>query len=442
MKRVWVLALVLLGCDGIGRPIVGNKPIVDGGEDEQCDVTPACRSLRTVEPAAFVVEPERLRPPVHADCDADGVPDAADNCPGVPNEAQAARACGASHRNCERLRNGETNLEGADLRGCRIDEPIVAPPALSFRGADLSCASITLTATAPVDGSAHTLDVSGGKLEGTSLQVESGLAAVTVDLGRSELRNAFIRGSGGARLSVRESVLEAVTLALEPGGGVESSAPALEITECNVERSVVHEASGAWPGRVRVERSTVRDTTFDVAVLDLVGGLVQESSLGASELVALDVELTGSAVSARYGAFSMCDLRDVIFARCDDLHLMGGRLIDIDVPLCEPERFRVLEAEVIGANLAGGLWLIESRLASSVLGGGDASTTLTEGSELDAVTICDLGAAAFRGGELRCVKCDEHAFMDGTSVCLQGAHIFERGCPAIELAPECGPLEG
>ena len=58
-------------------------------------------------------------------------------------------------------------------------------------------------------------------------------------------------------------------------------------------------------------------------------------------------------------------------------------------------------------------------------------------SELDGVSLCDLGAAAIIGGEIRCVRCEEDAFMSGASVCVSGATIFERGCPAIELALTC-----
>lgn len=431
----FVLLVALSACDGLGRPIVGTKPILDGGDDERCEVTPACAPVRAADPSSFIVSAEERTPPVRADCDADGVADAVDNCPGVPNADQDASACADANASCGRLHEGVANLAGADLRGCRLDEPLAAPAGLTLQGADLSCASLSIVA--PDTAQAHTLDVSGANLGGATLAFDSAFAAVIVDLGRSELRGSFVRASGAVRLRARESVLANATLVLEPGGAAHDPSPALELTASDVDGSTIYEAPAPWPGRVRVERSSVRATTFDVSVLDLVASAVVGSNLGATDLFALDVELTASAVSVRYGAFSMCDLRDVIFARCEDLHLTGGVLEDVDVPLCEPDRLRIVEAAIVGARIAGGLHLVESDLGASILGGGPASVVHTEGADLDAVTICDLGAAAFRGGELRCVKCAADAFMGGTSVCLGGARVVERGCPAIELAPEC-----
>jgi hypothetical protein len=186
-----------------------------------------------------------------------------------------------------------------------------------------------------------------------------------------------------------------------------------------------------------VERSTVTSTTFEVGVLDLVGVTATISHIGAEELLALDSELTRTAVSTRYGAFAACHLRDVVFARCVDLHVAGGLVEAIDVPACEPDRFRIEEAEVLGARIGGGLWLVDGALASSAVGAGPSSALHTTEAELDAVTICDLGAGAFVGGELRCVKCEDDAFMNGSNVCLSGSRIFERACRALEFAPEC-----
>ena len=434
LRALW-LVLALTACDGLGRPIVGTQPIPDGGSDEACEVTPACVPVRTVDPGLFMIPAERLVPPVREDCDADGVTDAMDTCVGVPNERQGTQECAAARASCDALRSGSPDLAGADLRGCRIDEPLEVRPGLSLRGADLSCASLTIVE--PAGAAPHVLDLTQANLTGASLAIESEVAPVIVDVGRSQLRDTFLRATGGVRLQARESVLANATLALEPGGSAFSSAPLLEITASDLDNCALHEAPSAWPGRVRIERSSMRATTIDVAVLELVGASVISSNLGASELFALDAELTSSAVSVGYGAMSMCELRDVIFARCEDLLLTGGMLQNIDVPLCEPDHLRIVEADVVDAHLAGGVWLIDSSLSASILGGGPTSTAHTTESDLDAVTICDLGAAAFEGGELRCVKCEADAFMNGTSVCLAGAHVIERGCPAIELAPEC-----
>ncbi len=436
MRALVLAAILLAGCDGLGRGIVGPRPLVDAGADDQCDVTPACRPLRTVDPAALVIPDERLAPPRYADCDADGVEDEMDVCPGVPNEEQLDE-CAAARFACERLRAGDTNASYEDLRGCRIEEPIEVAPGFSLARADLSCSSFSFVASS----AQGMLDLTQARLTNASLTLSSDDAWI-VDATRAQLTGTFVRLAGGARLRGRDAVLTDARVVVEPGpaAGTDPS-PAVELTAANVEASTFFEAPSAWPGRVRVERSTVRDTTFAVRVLDLVGPMpVQGSTLGAAELLGLDLELTTVRVRADYAAIAGSDLRDVVFATCDDLLITGSTVEDVDVPACEPDRFRIVESDVIGANLAGGFLIQGSYVGASVIGGGATTVGQTVESELDAVTICDLGAAAFRGGELRCVKCEEDAFMYGASVCLAGAHIFERGCPAIELAPECsGP---
>lgn len=434
LRALW-LVLALSACEGLGRPIVGTEPLPDGGDGRRCEVTPACVPVRTVDPALFTIPAERLMPPVLGDCDGDLVDDAMDSCVGVPNETQGTQDCAAAQEGCDRLRAGALDLEGADLRGCRVEAPIEIEPGFSLRGADLTCASLTFVE--PAARERYTIDASSTTLSGASLAFHAPLAAVIVDLERSELSSTLVRASGGARLRAHEATLRNTALALEPGDGARDPSPALEITASDLEACAIHEAPSAWPGRVRIERSSVRSTTFDVAALELVGGRVSASHIGASELLALNLDLVTSAVNAPYAAFSMCDLMDVIFARCDDLLLAGGHITSVDIPECQPDRLYAVEATLTDAHIAGGLRLEASRLLSSTLGGGPTTTVHTSYSDLDAVTICDLGAAAFEGGELKCVKCEEDAFMNGTSVCLAGAHIVERGCPAIELAPEC-----
>src|SRR5690606_33382644 len=286
--RAVALVLLLAACDGLGRPVVGTRPVPDGGDDRTCEVTPACVPVRSADPSSFMVPLERRTPPVRRDCDADGVDDERDNCIGVPNEEQDPRVCAAAAADCSRLLAGATNLAGADLRGCRIDA-LSAPAGLTLRGANLRCASLAFTM--PEAAQMEALDVSQANLTGATLSFESE-AAIVVDLGRSELRDTFVRASGGVRLRARESVLASSTLVLEPGGRSHDPAPALELTASDVDSVAIYEAPAAWPGRVRIERSAMRATTLDVAVLDLVGGTVLTSNVGASELFALDVELT------------------------------------------------------------------------------------------------------------------------------------------------------
>ena len=172
-------------------------------------------------------------------------------------------------------------------------------------------------------------------------------------------------------------------------------------------------------------------------LLDLFEVTVSSSALSAAELDAQEIIVSVSSVRTARGAFASSRLTDVIFDGCSELRFSDSELADVDVPACPPEGIRVFRSELVGCNVAGGLELVESRYAAGVLGGGPESTLVSRASEVDGVRFCDLGAAAFFDGAIRCVSCDEHAFMDGTSVCVSGSSLFERGCPAIELSLTC-----
>lgn len=346
-----LLVLMLTACDGgLGRPVVGIRPSPDAGENQPCDLAPDCVPVRTVEPSAFSVPAERRVPPTHIDCDDDGFDDASDNCPGVPNEEQDPLACAAAQTACDDLKNGATNLEGADLRGCRWEGEVL--PGFTLRGANLRCANLTLK---PTEELTEGLDLSSTDLTNASLSITSE-SALVVDLSHSQVSGAFVETSGGVRLRIEEAELAHATIVLAPGGTSHDPAPALELRASKLESCVIHETPGPWPGQVRVERSTVDRTAFDVVALDVVVGAFLGSTLGAEELFLLDVGIQSSAVSTGYGAISMARLRDVIFARCEDLQFRGGLLREVDVALCEPDRLRIDSSSILQSRFAGGLF--------------------------------------------------------------------------------------
>jgi uncharacterized protein YjbI with pentapeptide repeats len=362
------------------------------------------------------------------------VDDRVDECPGVPAAASRGGDCAAARDACRRLREGATDLSGADLRGCRPEAPVAVQTALLLQGADLSCASLTLVG----GGAASAVDLSETTVEGARLEVRAA-GPLVLDVSRTTLRDASLRVGGGVRLFGDETILERVGVEVDPGGGVEApGGPAVELRRSNLRDVVLGEEAAGRPGRVRIDASDVRRSRLRLPVLDLVGVRLRGSRVDAAELSVHGEEVRGTQIRTAYGTFSSVELTDVIFDGCADLHFRDAGLFDVDVPRCAPGRLRVVGSEVLGSRLLGGLDAFEGEIAASVLGGGPESTFRTRDVELDGVTFCDPGAGAFFGGSLRCVRCDARAFMEGAAVCLGGAHLFERGCPALELAPECG----
>ncbi|MCB9594350.1 MAG: hypothetical protein H6719_16585 [Sandaracinaceae bacterium] len=433
MRRgaIALVALAALGCDGFGRPIVGPVGDGDGGAPRQCESSPGCRPVPQLADDHFDV-PHDPPEPTALDCDGDLVDDAIDNCLGVPNPTQGPTDCANASADCARLAAGETSLVGADLRGCRPG-PIALPGDLSLHGADLSCADLAFTAP---DGAYVDLREASVTSSRVSLSADR---PATLEVSRTTLRSSAVSVGGAARLLAQGAIFEQTSLFVLAGSGdVRGDAePALDVDASNLAQVTIWEAPARRAGRVRIERSSLTATRIDARVLSLYGVDVAASRLAADELDAQEIEATTSEIRTDRGAFASVSLSDVVFDRCVDLRFADSDLLGVDVPACEPERLHVFRSELDGCNLAGGAELVESIFLAGVLGGGPTTTLTARESELDGSRFCDLGAARFLGGELRCVHCDPDAFMEGASVCVSGTALFERGCPAVELAAAC-----
>ena len=437
MRSVVGLALALVvsavGCDGgLGRAVVGTRPVDDGGRSSMCAVTPACVPPETPSPAAFAIPPERLEPPRFDDCDADGTPDVEDPCPGV---AASEGGCDAARHACDRLQAGEGDLAGADLRGCRPADPVEVSAQLSLAGVDLSCASVRLRSSRAL--ASTSLDLIGARVRRSALSFESPGAWV-IELDGIEVRESFLRASGGARLHVEDGTLSDARVVLAPSGsGPGDASPALSLVGGTVDGTSVAEQSGPWPGGVRIDGATLSASTLSVMNLELSSATVMDSALDASSLIAVDADVSRSAIRAPYALLSGSTLGSVVFAQCADLSIVDSALEDVDVPACGPDRFRLSGSIVTDSRLGGGVVMMDGKLSVSVVGGVPGTSLHTERAELEAVTLCDLEAGVFRGGALRCIRCAPETFMDGMNVCIDGAALARRGCPPLEFAPSC-----
>lgn len=404
--------LLLVACDGVGAPIVGPLPVPEGS----CEVGPRCRPIRAVDPERFEVHVDAPRA-----CDPGEIPDEPDRCVADDVAPDGCRDRPA----CELLIAGQRDLRGADLRGCVAS--IADAGDLDLSGADLSCASIAIT----FGELPRTIELGGALLRGASLELGSA-GPLEVRADRAVLDGASLRMHGGARFSARGAALEGSVVAVAPGGG--ELAPSIEIVASHVVASAIVEERTGWPGRVRIERSTIFGATVRAQILELAGGAHEEVFIDAAEAHVLDVSLRASAVRADYAIFAAALLEDVIFDRCVELSFAACELVSVDVPSCEPDRLRVTGSMIAGSAIGGGAALIDTSIEASTIGWGAGGTLHTEGALLDGVGICDLAAAAFVESDLRCVRCDAGDFESG--VCADGP-ITERGCAAIELAPSC-----
>lgn len=430
-----LLLLCLVACDGgVGRPIVGHTPPPDAAVPMACAVQPACVPIRDVPEDHFAIldAMPRFHPP--ADCDADEVEDELDNCPGVFNPTQSPDDCASANDDCERLAAGEMSLAEADLRGCRIERPIPLSADMDLGGAQLACSELRFLAEAP-----RRLGLSQAELTSVHITVDG---PVDVSMNRTTLDRSALSLERGARVQLHDSILRNTGLWLDPEAAIERADPAgpgIDIARADLDNVTIREPASSRAARLRIDGSNLGGTAIAVPSLDLHASTVVSSRLWADDVSVQEAVVNTSQLRGDFVSIASAELSDVIFDRCVDLRVSDTTLTDVDVPACEPSRFRALRTDIEASRIEGGLELDDgSLLASVVVGAGPESAFVSRESVVNGVKFCDpLGGGAFLGGEIRCAGCDPRAFMDGVAVCVSGTSLFERGCPQIELAPSC-----
>jgi uncharacterized protein YjbI with pentapeptide repeats len=411
--------------------------VPDAGEDRFCEVGPMCRALRRL-PADHFDVPTSASSSVVFDCDDDSVEDAFDNCLGVPNPTQAARACAGARAACDRLRAGETALSNADLRGCVLDAPIEMAADLQLSGARIECSHIVLRASG---GSPRRIDLSRAQIRSASLTLIGDATPLEASLSDATVRETELSTEGTASLRGLGATFEDVGVYVHPAAEVvaieRTPFGAIDLSDASLSRVTLYEGASSRAARVRIESSTLTGCALNVQALSLVAVEASESRIAASELSALQLALRMSEVRAEVATIASSTLTDVVFDTCGEMRVTDSELGAVDLPACELGYASAFRTVFVGARVAGGLEVRESEIRGSVIGDGPTTTLVSRASVLDGTTFCELDAAAFYGGEIRCTRCADDAFMSGRSVCVDGTALYERGCPAIELAPGC-----
>lgn len=440
MRRALVLSLlVIAGCDGgLGRPIVGTVDTPDADSERTCEVQPACVPVRTVPEADFELAEQMppYSPPL--DCDADLVEDPEDNCPGVPNPTQSPQECADAVSDCARLRAGDRALRSADLRGCLLDGPIELMGDLDLSGIEgaptrLGCSALTFVAETPV-----TLYLDDAVANDVWLRFDG---PISVSVRRTTIDGSRVSLEGGASMTVDVGILRNTALWLDPRAQIPLSdgpAPNIDVRVSSLELITVHEPPSTRAARMRVDRSTISASTINVPSLEVIDGPIVGARLAAADLSLIGTEVTASSLRSDFLSISSAFLSDVVFARCVDVRVSDTTMSDVDVPTCEPERFRALRTIIEASRIEGGLAMNNGEIAASVVVGGPGTSFVERDATVNGVKFCGaLEAGFFLRGEIRCAGCDYETFMDGNAVCLSDTTLFERGCPAIELAPSC-----
>jgi hypothetical protein len=313
--RLWLaLVLPVLGCEGIGLPVVGTRG-PGAGQVFMCPVQgPVCES----DPGTAAP----LTPPLNPQLDLDA-------CGGVTAQ------CGEVGR-VDRCTLRST-LRQDEARGhgflCARAEFTVAPDAtlVRFRELSLERAELVISSDHPV-----------------TVEIERALSLAS----RIELRGPItLRFLANGRLS-ETRVFESVQLDV-PGAAAQRGA-ALELIESSASKLVV----GELRDRIAVIRSRLDQTQLFADDVLLDTSSVDSVTVVARELYAVQVQGRALSLQAARSAMSELTLAKLDVQRCESMLIAGSRVAGSSFGACL-DRLRIdrslVSDTVIAGNVEGNL---------------------------------------------------------------------------------------
>lgn len=365
-RALLLLALVsLLGCEGMGRELVGRRPGPEMLEEAECPPT-SC---------AVPDVPSDLAPALHTNSvDFDACGGLVDDC-----DAGSVTAAGASAR-----------------RGCfrvwTLDEQV--GEALERQA--FHCSALTAIGT----GGAQRVSAQGVTLTSTNLSFESAEPA-TFELRRANLVDVRILLQGPIAIHFIDSTLQDVRFELAPDAQVE------------VERGYANGLMVSGEGASRMGTVTLRRTRFDqshlrAATLRLESVVAYESDFDASVFQATDLTWGNGRLSTMDGLLSSAFLSKISVKKCEALTFIGSGVYDSELAPCEGP-LRLYKTTVEGSTLDGPIQADSSILQYNRFGAQSATDLIAWDTQIVMSALCDEQRSLVLGEKsaVSCTHCNK-----------------------------------
>lgn len=388
---------VLLGCDGVGRAVVGEHWL--GGARKICETPLPCASI-PLEPPSGVpegVEPVDLQTCTHvspAFCPS-GAVTGVGSCPDPSVNLQVSVADAQS----------TGVLRELSCRSVRLAPDPDASSELHVALRAWTDVRMEVASSEPL-----TLELAGGKLDHVSLSLRGPITLRLVDVsGGGDVR--VIADNGRAHVELLRASLSSVVLSVPEG-------------ELLLRRSWL-QGVAAQADRIDVESAYVRDAAWKTASLS-----------------ATDATLVRLRSEARRSVLAACNVEMTSFLACQSLSTIDGSLTDVQLSACADEA-AIYGSDVQRAQIEGDLILDRAGIYDSVLGVGEVGAITTWDSQLTNISFCADQQAIAVGGMTgaECVHCDVAPEPTEPDACLLDKGFLratKSSCPGLELPPECG----
>jgi uncharacterized protein YjbI with pentapeptide repeats len=393
-------AYLALGCNGVGRALVGERPVPQPGADICAEPTPACAAEPDAEP------PE-------------GVPDMA-----APIDLAA---CGAVRDASCAAEDPRAVGPNAAAPGCAAQGPSAvstnAVAALERR----SCDALRIVDDGRPD--LRNVTVPAVRLDAVNISIETVLP-LTVELESVSLQHVWFELHGPVTLRITGSQLfsdvrfSATDLA---------SRAVLELDGVRGDALSIGAEGAEFHGDVVVRRSSLRQVSMLANTLEFESVALTNAVLQGDRLDVADATMQRLLVSARRTLLSACTVSSAHFTDCTAFSAIEGTLQKSRIEECS-EGVRLYGGSFEEGTLDGQLVLDHAELSKVRLGQFEPTDIAAWDAHLAYVRFCSPAQSVSFGGasSVACARCDapKHELREVAACVLPDASFEAIGGPA------------
>jgi len=409
-------ASLALGCHGVGRALVGERPVPQRGGDLCADPVPAC-----------VDDPQ---------------PDAPQDIPAAAEPIDLS-VCGATRAAGCTL--GDVPAVGANPAAASCDPETLPASQTNAVGAleRRSCDALRI-----VDGGepdARRVTVASAQLEFVNISIHTVLP-LTLELESVSLQHVWLELHGPVTLRILSSLSFSDVRISAPDEV--AARPMLELERVRGAGLSIGTSDAEFHGEVVIRRSTLAQVRMRASSIEMESVALTDAELETEHLEASDATLQRLKVSAGRTLLSVCTVASAWFDDCTAFSANAGTLRNSRIEGCS-EGARLYGASFQEGVLDGQLVLDHANLSRVRLGLHERTDIAAWDAEFDYVRFCSRDQSLSFGGKstVACSRCEGSIVQPRVvEACVSSTGTLEavggpEQCAAFVAPPICSEPE-
>lgn len=393
--------LILIGCEGIGRPLVGEFD----DPEQRCIEAPNCDDRDF-----SLCDGSELSPCDGSELSLNAILQLQTD---IPYEISN---CGYSQQSCASITddfNGESNYRvGCELNMDLKQLSVFAQPLPRFE-----CAKINLVNATSDWTQSSLVRLSNLDLTQTELSITS-QTPIVVELEHALLNNVTFSIQGHITLRIsRASTFEGVRVISD--SNLEGR-PTFELIEVDGKRLFIGSESKPFDGFFEVTRSELEDCGVFAHGVQLESVRISRAIVDASSLSGTDGSFFQTLIAFQDAVLSACSLYQVEISRCESLTSVSSMIEMARISACRDSPFRAYSTDMIDVSLNGSIEIDRGVWEKVRFGSREETFVVGWDFELSSSTFCRESQSFRIGGDptLSCLRCDSESIEEPDAVCL------------------------